>query len=398
MPDINREASEFWNALKPMIDEEIKTQTRGMVQRRKMKVTTAPSLNTNKIGVTEPFGSEMFIPFTTNLISASVGDVVWVEFMYGMTNAFASMFASADEKDWDVAGNLSVVGDVGIGGNLGVSGSASLQNTTVNGVLDITPRRCYASLSSAGWYRVMKIVGGAGGWSFSVDFDIARAYNNTNNEVHCVKMLKTYNTAPSFVNEESKTNTINVSAIRYTVDSNGVGYVDIRYDANSNNTVSVDFTVHTAQNQQSYFTAESLQSVADSPSGETVLTEYSFAANTTVPSNGYVPTISFLDGTSISVSTVNARYEMNGRLLLLSGRFTIGSMSASSNTFLCLSFPPGITIPANEPANVGFCTNSAKTWGIRCKGSLFYLSDGGGNYSKPQLTTGSYQFNITAFV
>ena len=329
MPDINREASEFWNALKPMIDEEIKTQTRGMVQRRKMKVTTAPSLNTNKIGVTEPFGSEMFIPFTTNLISASVGDVVWVEFMYGMTNAFASMFASADEKDWDVAGNLSVVGDVGIGGNLGVSGSASLQNTTVNGVLDITPRRCYASLSSAGWYRVMKIVGGAGGWSFSVDFDITRAYNNTNNEVHCVKMLKTYNTAPSFVNEESKTNTINVSAIRYTVDSNGVGYVDIRYDANSNNTVSVDFTVHTAQNQQSYFTAESLQSVAASPSGETVLTEYTFAGNT--------------DGDITSQITFNnvtlATARRNGNIINISYQ---GNSIDHSEGDVVATFPPGL--------------------------------------------------------
>lgn len=149
-----------------------------------------------------------------------------------------------------------------------------------NGVLDVTPRRCYTTLSSAGWYRALKNIDGRGAWSFSVDFDITRAYNNDNNEVHSVKLLQTYNVTPSFVNEVSKTNAFNVSAIRYTIDSDGVGYVDIRYDANSANTVAVDFTVHTAPAQQQYFTAQSLQSVGASPSGETVLTEYSFSANT----------------------------------------------------------------------------------------------------------------------
>ena len=152
-------------------------------------------------------------------------------------------------------------------------------NVTVGGVLDVTPRRCYASLPQSGWYRVLKCAGGIGGWSFSIDFDITREYNSTNNEVHSVKLLKTYNTAPSFVNEASKTNALNVGAIRYTIDSNGVGYVDIRYDANSANTVVVDFTVHTNPANQQYFTAESLQNVAASPSGETVLTEHTFAAN-----------------------------------------------------------------------------------------------------------------------
>lgn len=159
---------------------------------------------------------------------------------------------------------------------------STLQDTTVNGVLDVTKRRCYASLSSAGWYRVMKISSNIDDWSFAVDFCITRSYSSTDNEVHTVKMLLTYGTAPSFVNENSKSNNLSVTAIRYTVNSNGVGYVDIRYDANSANTVAVDFTVHTVPSQQPYFTAEQLQEVDASPSGETVLPEYeyTFAANT----------------------------------------------------------------------------------------------------------------------
>lgn len=153
-------------------------------------------------------------------------------------------------------------------------------NVTVNGILDVTNRRCEASLSSAGWYRVMKVTSNTGDWSFAVDFCVARSYANTDNEVHTVKMLQTYGTAPTFVNEDSKSNNLSVTAIRYTVDSNGACFVDIRYNANSANTVAVDFTVHTAPSQQPYFTAEQLQSVGDSPSGETVLAEYTFATIT----------------------------------------------------------------------------------------------------------------------
>ena len=114
MPDLNKESLEIWNALKPMIDKEIEQKTRPMLQRRKAKVTTAPSLATNTIGVTEPFTQEIFIPFTTNLISASVGDYIWFEFAYGATNAVATDFASIDDKDFSVAGDLSVIGSVSI--------------------------------------------------------------------------------------------------------------------------------------------------------------------------------------------------------------------------------------------------------------------------------------------
>lgn len=153
-------------------------------------------------------------------------------------------------------------------------------NEQFHGVLDVTQRRCEATLPSSGWYRVMKIVDGRGAWSFSIDFDITRAYNNSNNEVHSVKLLQTYNAIPSFVNEASKSNILVVSKIRYTLDSdNNVGYVDIWYGSNASNTVVVDFTVHARPAHQRYFTAESLQSVAPSPSGETVLTQHTFIAN-----------------------------------------------------------------------------------------------------------------------
>lgn len=281
MPDLNRESLEIWNSLKPMVDEEIKSQIRGAVQRRKAKVTTAPSLATNTIGVTEPFGSEIFVPFATNLISATVGDVVWVEFMYGATNAFVSMFASADEKDWDVAGDLSVSGNAGISGDLSVSGSTSLQKTTVNGVLDVTNRRTNAvSLSAPGWYRAICVNRDSNAVnSFSIDITIGKTYAASSKEIHTITLLAVNNNF-SFVNEASSGNALDIQGIRYTRVTGGAGYVDIKYSTSNANDLYVDFNVRCKPGNEAYFIPQSLQSVADSPSDETIRAQYTFSKST----------------------------------------------------------------------------------------------------------------------
>lgn len=97
MPDYNKESLAIWNTIKPIIDKEIDNRTRGMVQRRKAKVTTAPDSGTKTVGVTEPFGDEYFVPFLPGVAGANVDDMVWVEFMYGASNSFVSMFANISD-------------------------------------------------------------------------------------------------------------------------------------------------------------------------------------------------------------------------------------------------------------------------------------------------------------
>ena len=263
MVDMNKQALDIWNAIKPMIDKEIENKTRGMVQRRKAKVTTAP--NGSVIGVTEAFGPEISIPYISSMSSAQVGDVVWVEFMYGATNAFASMYASADTKDWTVGGDANIIG-----------------NATINGVLDVTNRRCSATLSSAGWYRLMKYEAAnasdvVGLTAFVVDFSLLRRYANNPNEAHKISLFANYNSF-EFLNEVSKSLSVGIDKIRYTYNGTN-GYVDIHYSLSASNFVSCDFTVH-APMYQRRFTVESLQSVADAPAGETVLITYTFFAKT----------------------------------------------------------------------------------------------------------------------
>lgn len=147
-----------------------------------------------------------------------------------------------------------------------------------NGVVDVTKRRCEATLSSEGWYRVCKIATiGRGDYSFAIDLNICRQFYYANNEQHGIRLIVNWDSY-SFVNENSKSNTQIIKNVRYTRDGNGNGYIDIYYDFSSENNVYAEISVHGVSPE--LYVTESLQSVAASPSGETVLTEFSFAANT----------------------------------------------------------------------------------------------------------------------
>ncbi len=166
-----------------------------------------------------------------------------------------------------------------------------------HGVVDVVPRRCYAQLpttgNGAGWYRVLTLSGDSndrplGSPSFVIDITIVRQYGSSNNELHKVSLLAVYNSI-AFANETSKSNNAVVDKIRYM--RNGkYGYIDIHYDTSALNIVTVHFDVKAYPLIDYQFAATTPTSVAASPSGETVLTEYTFAANTegtiTTPSAG----------------------------------------------------------------------------------------------------------------
>lgn len=297
MSDLNKEALDVWGALKPMIDQEISSRTQGMVQRRKAKVTTAPSLATNTIGVTEAFGDEMFLPFVSNMISAKVGDFVWIEWMYGATNAFVSSYAAVDDK-----------------------------NVSVAGVLDVVQRRCDAQLptsgNSAGWYRVCKSADESG---TIIDFSICRTYGSTAAEAHRISFYCAGGGKSAFLNETSDTNTLFVDKIRCTY-GGGFMYFDVHYNSSASNEVLVYFDVYGKGQANGTSVSMGLTSVADSPSGETVLTEYTFAANR----RSLLTTNIFSIRRTYSNITISFD---NGYILLDS----LGNMGVSSQNY-CLGF------------------------------------------------------------
>lgn len=379
MPDLNSDALGIWEHLKPAIDKEIEQKTRGMVQRRKMKVTTAPSISTGTIGVTEAFGTtEMVIPFATNLISATVGDMVWVEFMYGATNAFASMFASADEKDWDVAGDLSVGGNAGISGNLDVSGSTSLQNTTVNGVLDVTQRRAEATLTSSGWYRVLRnIATPTAVTSFEINLVITRSYYYADNEVHKITLLATYFNF-KFVNEQSVSNTLGIDKIRYMRENNGYGYIDIHYSLENENYVTVDYTVNVRTSYKYAFQTRSLQSVAPSPSDETEMALYTFSANATPLRYTETTTPVLVTDYGTPKFTVNAPYYDLGNIGIVVFNPSASVLQGQSfSSLLQIENLPFVAISANGfVRSLGVDQDGLDAWQL--SGTKMYLRQRGG--------------------
>lgn len=160
-------------------------------------------------------------------------------------------------------------------------------DTEFDKTVDVIQRRCSATLSSAGWYRVMTVTGtddeilGVDG--FAIDINIMRSSVNTAGETHKIRLSTPYNQFV-FSNESSNSRALVITKIRYTSSSPG-GHIDIYYSSSNSDTVYVDFCVHVLTSKQGNFTAESLQSVADAPSGETVRTTYNFALNTYISSS-----------------------------------------------------------------------------------------------------------------
>lgn len=265
MPNLNKDALDIWNALRPMIDKEIERRTMGMVQRRKAKVTTAPA--NSLIGVTEAFGTEIFVPYVSSMANAQVGDVVWVEFMYGATNSVVIGFASLDDKDITVAGNL-----------------------TINGIAKNTSKHCEGSLSQVGWYRVLSYSPNPNnGWDAYgatgafVNVAVTRegtADDEYINEAHMIDLVLVLG-GIGFANETSVTQTMSIDKIRYSVNtSTNIGYIDIHFKRTTYQNVCVCFDV-----KSNYFTQESMMAnapyiVADSPTGEIIQESYDFAYNT----------------------------------------------------------------------------------------------------------------------
>lgn len=155
---------------------------------------------------------------------------------------------------------------------------------TIMGIVDIAPRRVWAYLAAPGWYRVLSyesniandVMGAAG---MQIDLFINRS--GASNEAHKITLDLIYN--PAFIAELSKSNNKLITKIRYNRSTAGAkqyGYVDIYYAGNAQNTVLVDFALHTASPAvMEKVNAAALQYVAASPSDETTLAEYTFAAD-----------------------------------------------------------------------------------------------------------------------
>ena len=178
-----------------------------------------------------------------------------------------------------VTGATTLSGNATVGGDMNITGDVSADDVTVDGVLDVVPRRCYASIPSAGWYRVLTFDADSDNWAngySGVEIDVSVGTTGSYNERHDVSLF-VVNGNVKFVNETSVSRAKNISKIRYTR-LNNYGHIDIRFD--SADTANANIAFYTSPPKQHQVVTEDFTAVANSPSGETVMTEYTFAANT----------------------------------------------------------------------------------------------------------------------
>ena len=247
------------------------------------------------------------------------------------------------------------------------------ENLSVTGSLDVTQRRAYKSLSSAGWYRAIvynagtsSIVTGTSG--LVIDINICK---DTSSENHSISLRFTSGGSISFVNEASKSNTQLIDKVRYTYDTTSyIGYVDIHFTGTASRVVGVDFEAHSSSvADKNLVVASTLYAVNNAPSGETVVTEYSFAANTDIDKTEITPT----NATAYSTYG-NCYYERHGSIV----HVHIGVSGLTANTATIIASLPSAIIPSTKILACGM--GGSFTLGVICRietnGSVQVYSEG----------------------
>lgn len=164
-------------------------------------------------------------------------------------------------------------------------GPVEKEGLQIDWVIDNTPRRCSANIYDVGWYRVLTYSGSDtfflnGGVGAVIEIYITRQINTAgsdSSENHSIT-LNMARLSTSFSNENSSGNVQYIDMIRAIRSSSGF-YVDIHATGTFAMPITVDFNVYTRPLYKSAFTANNLESVGESPYGETELARYSFSAS-----------------------------------------------------------------------------------------------------------------------
>lgn len=226
--------------------------------------------------------------------SIAQGNFLWTRTIVNYSDGGQTVAYSVARNGVDGSGAVSTVCGVSPDGTGNVALTASdvgalpstyqAPVTSVNGDtgavdLDASDVRAVAgdsvskTISASGWYRVLKHTGSIPDGGI-IKFKIGR---NQNGDCHEIDLHVPH--GHSFVNEISTSGTnLGITKIRLTQGSTYL-YVDIYYALSATSIVRVDF-IPAGTITPSNIAAESLQSVADAPSGETVLATHDFVANT----------------------------------------------------------------------------------------------------------------------
>lgn len=199
-------------------------------------------------------------------------------------------------------------------------------NATFKGVVDVTNRRCEATIpaNSAGWYRVfdysaLNEVRVSGDATFSIDITILESAR----QYHKITLYGILG-ALKFGDETSVTHTSYVDKIRYVKDGTH-GYIDVHYTGSGSRRLACYFDVKgNYTNMLDSFTSLTPSLTVNSPvSPATVLTEYTFAENTNVDEAA-------TKDENFSASTFAMNGYRRGDILIYSWNISVPALTAAT--------------------------------------------------------------------
>lgn len=352
------------------------------------------------------------------LKSASTWTNGTVQSLGAYSGSISDLIASLDGGDeWDIRINVidsfqtaSVESEVGVSGNillnsrhqggLGILMKSQADNqldvgkkTVFHETVDVIQRRAYATLNATGWKRIINYnadssnnAQGASGQA--VDICVLR----TGSENHSVTMRMNSSGSISFTDESSKSTSLVIDKIRYTYDGDNIGHVDVHINSGSSYSYGADFIVHAVSEAQSkLWTSADFESVLDAPSGETILTTYSFVVNT-----GAVPLYSSNTGLTYNSSYVtghNIRIRVYGKIAIVCGWIRLSSEPPNTAWLI-----KGIPTP-NDEINIIYFDQSSNTCGalyISQKNGEWCINTGG--YSQSGHTSGHYLNLVATYI
>ena len=89
---MNDQIKELWKVLERKVSQAVKERTQNCLRVERFDVTTAP--NGSRIGVKQPFGKAILIPYSEEVSSAKVGDTVLVLWWGSLSTAKAWCFGN----------------------------------------------------------------------------------------------------------------------------------------------------------------------------------------------------------------------------------------------------------------------------------------------------------------
>ena len=223
-----------------------------------------------------------------------------------------------------------------------VNGKTGTVNLNAGNVGAVAGFSTSATISSPGWYRVMSHNGGIPNGGI-IKFKIGR---NQNGECHEIDLLVP--NGYTFANEVSVAGTnFGVTKVRVMSNGNNV-YVDVYYALSTSSNLSVSFEP-SGTITQSNVTVAALQSVSDSPSGETVAAAYEFVKDTTeftlINPSLSIPAQTFTDVATIPIpagrKTIMATFNLRpnnaiGKMLIVFGTYVSSIVNVGSQDYQCV--------------------------------------------------------------